>query len=154
MTSEEPTTNLPHPVNTTVVHVIFLAMSVTIVLLSFVMKFDGGDMVSLPGFQSPMPETCSSKAYFGLSCPGCGLTRSFISISRGQFGKAWQLNPASFFVYVFVAIQIPWQCFQIWRLRQGKPIIESSWVYLPLMVCTFALAFQWVIKLCMGVYVT
>lgn len=134
-------------------HVIFLTMSATILLLSFVMKFDGVDAVSLPGFSSPLPEACGSKIYFGLSCPGCGLTRSFISISQGKLSEAWRLNPASFFVYAFVAIQIPWQCFQIWRIRQGKQIVESSWVFLPLLVSAVALVIQWIVKLSMGVYV-
>lgn len=153
MTSQEPASNSPHVVDTTIVHIIFLGMSAAILILSFVMKFDGGQAVSLPGF-APLPETCGSKVYFGISCPGCGLTRSFIMISSGSLKEAWQLNPASIFVYLFVAIQIPWQCFQIWRLRSGKPIIESFWVFLPLMICTFALLIQWIAKLSMGVLVT
>ena len=32
----------------------------------------------------------------GLPCPGCGTTRALIYIFRGQFGRAWQLNPCAF----------------------------------------------------------
>ena len=129
-------------------------MATAIMFLSFAMNSDGGSRVSLPGFDSPLPEMCGSKAYLGLSCPGCGLTRSFIAISHGQFSRAWNLNPASLFVYIFVAIQIPWQVFQLWRIRCDKPIVDSLWVFVPLIVCAIALFAQWVVKLSSGIWIT
>ena len=37
----------------------------------------------------------------GLPCPGCGTTRALIYIFRGQFGRAWQLNPSAFLMVLF-----------------------------------------------------
>lgn len=129
-------------------------MAIGIMILSFAMGSEGNTKVTLPGFDSPLPEMCGTKAYLGIACPGCGLTRSFISISHGKFAKAWGLNPASMLVYVFVAVQIPWQAFQLWRIYRGKPIIQSIWVFAPLVACALALFVQWLFKLSMGTWIT
>lgn len=39
---------------------------------------------------------CGFRAYTGLSCPGCGLTRAFVAIAHGRFADAWILNPFAF----------------------------------------------------------
>jgi len=39
---------------------------------------------------------CAFRAYTGLSCPGCGLTRAFVAIAHGRFADAWLLNPFAF----------------------------------------------------------
>ena len=85
-----------------------------------VMSSRGETGVFLPGFNIPMPPTCASRQLFNIECPGCGMTRAFISISHGQFARAWHFNPASFLVYLFVAAQIPWHAIQIWRLRANQ----------------------------------
>jgi hypothetical protein len=57
----------------------------------------------------------------GIPCPGCGLTRSLISIAHGRLGDAWRFNPAGLLFFAVVAYQIPYRLWQIWRIRQGKP---------------------------------
>jgi len=98
-----------------------------------------------------MPETCSAKLLIGISCPGCGLTRSFIAISNGQFEKAWSLNPASFLVYAFIGVQIPWQGFQLYRIRSGRREVQAVWIYVPVIICSSVLMVQWIVRLCMGI---
>ena len=49
-------------------------------------------MGGLP-FDIPMPTY-----RFGVVTPTCGLTRGSTAIARGDFGLAWQYNPASFVV--------------------------------------------------------
>lgn len=38
----------------------------------------------------------------GLPCAGCGLTRAFLFIARGEFGRAWFIHPLSFAIIAFV----------------------------------------------------
>lgn len=45
-----------------------------------------------------MPE-CSSWVQYGVPCPLCGLTRSFVLISSGRFSEARRLSPYALFVY-------------------------------------------------------
>ena len=44
---------------------------------------------------------CPMVIVTGLPCPGCGTTRALIYIFRGQFGRAWQLNPCAFLMVLF-----------------------------------------------------
>lgn len=37
---------------------------------------------------------CLFKQRYGIPCPNCGMTRSVLLTLHGDFGAAWQLNPA------------------------------------------------------------
>lgn len=125
-------------------HGIMLTGSVIIILLSFLMKADDSNQVFLPGASAAMPELCLSKMYFGIDCPGCGMTRAFIRISAGQFGIARQLNSASFVVYSFIAIQIPWHAMQLLRIRNGVGVIDSWWTIVPALAVIVTLVVCWI----------
>lgn len=47
---------------------------------------------------------CYFKNITGMPCPGCGMTRSFLLILQGQFGKAWELHPFAYGWMVFAVI--------------------------------------------------
>ena len=47
----------------------------------------------------PGPSLCAFRSITGLPCPGCGLTRAFVSLSRGNVARAWDLNPFSLPLY-------------------------------------------------------
>ncbi len=46
--------------------------------------------VSVIGFGIP----CIFHKITGLQCPGCGISRMFLSLFRGDFASAWGYNPA------------------------------------------------------------
>jgi hypothetical protein len=48
--------------------------------------------------------TCPSQKWIGLPCPGCGTTRSLLSILNGNFKLALNWNPFGFLALAFVAI--------------------------------------------------
>lgn len=128
-------------------HWMILASALVVLLLSFLMNVVGTNQVFLPGFIFPLPESCTSRIWFGIDCPACGLTRAFISISHGRLVDAWQFNAASFLVYLFVLVQIPWQSYQIWRMSNGRPSVDEIWLYYLPITMTFALILQWVFRL-------
>jgi hypothetical protein len=111
------------------------------------MRSEGETTVFLPGFTSAMPETCTSRRVFGVDCPGCGLTRAFISISQGQFARAWHFNPASFAVYFFVAVQVPWHAIQIWRLKNNRRPIQWYWIYTLPIAVVIIMTINWLSRL-------
>lgn len=39
------------------------------------------------------PTVCVFRAVTGISCPGCGLTRAFAWLGRGELGRAFALHP-------------------------------------------------------------
>ncbi|MCA1732365.1 MAG: DUF2752 domain-containing protein [Acidobacteria bacterium] len=40
----------------------------------------------------PRQTVCWSRLLFGILCPGCGLTRSFVALAEGSLADAWRLN--------------------------------------------------------------
>lgn len=48
--------------------------------------------------------TCPSKKWLGLPCPGCGTTRSLLSILSGDLVVALRLNPFGFLALIFLII--------------------------------------------------
>ena len=126
---------------------VFLLMATVVIVMSFLMNVVGTDQVYLPGLNLPLPESCGSRLMFGIDCPACGLTRAFISISHGKFLNAWLFNPASFLTYLFVAVQIPWQLFQLHRLKNNKPRIDQQWIYYLPTAVFVALILQWLVRL-------
>ena len=129
-------------------HGFLLLAGLLVFCFSIWMQTDGETVVYLPGSEIPLPDVCTSKQVFGVDCPGCGLTRGFISISHGQFLRAWHFNPASFVVYILVVGQVPWQIFQLSRIRRGQFPVTSNWVYLVPALAAVCLVVQWVIKMC------
>jgi hypothetical protein len=82
----------------------------------------------------------------GIECPGCGLTRAFVAISHGSFGRAWELNRASFAMYAFVLAQIPWHAVQIWRISCGRqPMFWPVVYYVPIGLAVL-LVVNWILK--------
>ena len=49
--------------------------------------------------------SCLYKHFFGIECPGCGMTRAFISLIKLDFKKAFSYHPMVFFMpltYIFI----------------------------------------------------
>lgn len=78
------------------------------------------------GLLSPLPELCVSRTWFGIECPGCGLTRSFVALSRGQLRQAWQLNRFSWLLAIALLAQFPYRLWHLWQLRNRLPA-SSPW---------------------------
>ena len=38
-------------------------------------------------------ELCALRRFTGLACPGCGLTRAFTALARGDWAAAWSFHP-------------------------------------------------------------
>jgi len=83
-----------------------------------------------------------------LDCPGCGLTRSIISISHGQFIEALRYNALGPVVYLFLALLLIQASFRlILRKTPFALALRSRWTFY-----LFALLFwgQWILKLAQG----
>ena len=124
--------------------IVVLSASSFAILMSFALTVGPDEKVYFPLFEQPLRETCSSRILFGMDCPGCGMSRAFISISDGSIKRALQFNSASLIVYLFVAAQIPWHAFQIYRTFQPRGPIDTWWTLVPpigviawMLVCYF-----------------
>jgi uncharacterized protein DUF2752 len=129
-------------------HRLFLAMSIVVLCACVVLPAPNtaGEM-RLPGFGSSLPTLCMLKREFGVDCPGCGLTRCFVSMGHGQVASAWAYHPIGIAFFALLVAQIPFRLYQIQRLRRGRPELAhwTQWALLWLLVV--ALLGQWILRI-------
>jgi hypothetical protein len=98
-------------------HALFLGLAVFIAAMAFALEVRRDERVNFRGLPDwPLPHTCYSRAMLGVSCPGCGLTRSFVYLARGQWRQAWSEHRLGWLLAAIVAFQIP---YRTWALGQG-----------------------------------
>ncbi len=128
----------------------FLGLSAVVVLLAILLQVRDERSVVVPGLELALPGTCTFRQYFGADCPGCGLTRCFVSMAHGEVQRAWQFNPVGIFLFMVVASQIPFRTWQLWRLRSGLAEIHLGWWgYSVLLFVVAGLLIQWIVRVTM-----
>jgi hypothetical protein len=128
-------------------HVVLFGLSAFVLGLSSVLEIRSDERVVLPVARIPIPGVCTYKQLFGADCPGCGLTRCFISLAHGQMVRAWRFNPAGVYLFGMVVVQIPYRALQLWRLQRGRPEIRLGRVTVFAMgVLVIALLVQWIVR--------
>ncbi|MFT3784536.1 MAG: DUF2752 domain-containing protein [Tepidisphaeraceae bacterium] len=56
-----------------------------------------------------LPEMCVSRRFFGVECPGCGLTRSMTMLAHGYVRESIAMHRLGWLVALFIAGQIPYR---------------------------------------------
>lgn len=127
-------------------HGVFLLLATGVVLASAVLTVRGEQEVVVPWINRALPGTCTFLRVTGIPCPGCGLTRSFISLAHGHLRDAWHFNPAGMLFFAVVAFQIPYRTWQILRIRQGREEFRfTSFDHWTLVALIGLLLVQWLI---------
>ena len=128
-------------------HWLILLGATAVMFLSFGMNIRGERNVVLSLVNHPVPELCALYRITGIDCPGCGLTRSFISLAHGQPSRAWHYNPTAFVLFPLFAIQLPYRSIQIWRVNTDQAEWDATlfhWIWAPVLAMLLS---QWVVKL-------
>jgi hypothetical protein len=132
-------------------HGVCFGLSIALLALASVLQVRVDGRVVVPPFGFPLPETCYFKQLFGLGCPGCGLTRCFISLAHGEFRRAWSFNPAGLLVFLVVLIQIPYRALQVWRAHKNLDEWQLASVSIVIgCLLVVALIAQWVWRCLIG----
>lgn len=108
-------------------HGIILWLSIVVVLLSATLRIRPPDTVYLPALEAyPLPQVCWLRNSTGYPCPGCGMTRSFISMAHAQFAAAFRYQPLGPLLFLVAVAQIPYRW---WRLRgpAGQGTNAGGW---------------------------
>jgi hypothetical protein len=100
-------------------HAIVLVVCGVVLALSALLQVRGQTQVAVPLWGVALPELCSWRRYLGLECPGCGLTRSFISLAHFDPLAAWRYNPAGVVLFAGMLFQFPYRALQLRRLARG-----------------------------------
>lgn len=97
----------------------------------------------------PLPETCMSRKVLGISCPGCGLTRSFVAMARADLATAFRWNPMGPLLFIVVLFQIPYRAIEYFGLWRSHPRWMRMKDWLSIMVWPICGGFIiiWVIRM-------
>lgn len=93
-----------------------LVVSVLVVVLSFVLRVRPDERVQV-GAASwlTLPPTCASNELFHVRCPGCGLTRSFLCVARGDCAASWRYHRVGWLLALVVVLQLPYRLLALRR---------------------------------------
>jgi hypothetical protein len=128
-------------------HATLFLLSLAVMVLAVVMRVPDEENVAFPVIDAPLPTLCAMRRLAGIDCPGCGLTRCFISLAHGLPGRAWHFNPVGLLLFAVVAAQIPFRAVQLWRIRRGKSEWNASRFNWLLLGIAAALIGQWIVRL-------
>jgi len=60
--------------------------------------------------------------WFGLPCPGCGVTTSVALAAHGRLSEAFFNQPFGLIIAALLALYPPWV---LWQLARGRDLLES-----------------------------
>ena len=123
-------------------HVSLGLASVAILLAALLLQVHG-ETVVVPGLDLTLPQLCYWRTMFGMDCPGCGLTRCFISAAHGDLAAAWRFNPMGVLLFALVAVQVPYRPWQLWRLSTGRGEYQTLGLPYALLAVSVLLILQW-----------
>ncbi len=128
-------------------HIVLLALCTSVLLIAAILTVRDRSQVVLPFVQFPLPELCTMRRLAGIDCPGCGLTRCFISLAHGDLAAAWSYNPAGLWLFAIMVFQIPFRSYQLWRIGRGRPEIVIPWaLQIALGILAIGLIVQWSLR--------
>jgi hypothetical protein len=103
-----------------------LAASGIVVVLAFALVEVPGGRVAVRGLtEYPLPESCVSRAVFGLKCPGCGLTRSIIHLAEADWRASWRCHRLGGLMAAVLVFQVPYRLLAL--RRPNRPLIPTRW---------------------------
>ncbi|HEV3120150.1 MAG TPA: DUF2752 domain-containing protein [Gemmataceae bacterium] len=102
---------------------LLIACAVLVLALLFEVRADEHVVVAgLPDY--PLPPTCLSRECFGVRCPGCGLTRSFVHLAHGNWSAAWQAHRLGWLLMAALLAQFPYRI--VAMIRGGRSPLGSK----------------------------
>jgi hypothetical protein len=93
-----------------------LMIAVGIVLLAFLFQVGADGRVFISGLpEFPLPSTCMSYSWFGVKCPGCGLTRSVVHLAHGNWRESWRYHRLGWLMAAAILLQFPYRILGLWN---------------------------------------
>lgn len=127
----------------------YLVILLAILGLPFLFRFDPEAAGQSPKvFGVRLPGTCMSHELFGVDCPGCGLTRSFILIAHGRFAESMRFHRLGILLYSFFLLQA---AYRVYCLAKGPRPTPRALIMLQRVVpaiIIFLLIANWIAGLC------
>lgn len=122
---------------------LWLAVSVATVTTAAVLEYQPPRTIVIPLVGLRLPEMCSASRMFGIDCPGCGLTRSFVLAAEGRVATAFAIHPVGTVAFGLLVLQIPLRLWQGWRAFGGRSIPRTGPIEVAIAATLIAASFLW-----------
>lgn len=109
-------------------HLEMLILCVLVLVASPLLAVADNERVAvryLPGVL--LPPTCMSREWFGVSCPGCGLTRSFVHIAHGNIVESLGAHRLGWLLMAAAGFQIPYRLALLFGSQRFELSNRISW---------------------------
>ena len=123
--------------------VLIICSAIVLVLLFLETDSRRVSLIGLPQF--PVPELCLTQSFFKIDCPGCGLTRSCLSLSHGDWRASLAYHRLGWLVLSLVVIQVPYRTFAL--LNPSKQLQKDVWSARIAVFAAVALFVNWCVKM-------
>ena len=124
-------------------HAVLWLGSLAILAAAALLEVQNETQVRVPLLDRTLPEMCYWRVMVGMDCPGCGLTRCFISAAHGDTAAAWRYNPMGLLLFGALVIQIPYRPWQLWRISSGRGEFRSLGLPYGMLGISVLLLMQW-----------
>ncbi|WP_197532946.1 DUF2752 domain-containing protein [Symmachiella macrocystis] len=127
-------------------HLMMLTTAAVVVCLAFLLEVRPDQGVQLRMFKShPLPSSCISRDVFGVDCPGCGLTRSFVYLSHNQWAESLAVHRVGWVLAIAVLLQFPYRIAALAYHKDypiGKPFtVWFAWGLIAMLIGNWILGF-------------
>lgn len=107
-------------------HIEMLVIAVLAIAGSFVLNVGPEDRVHVRCLPtSPIPKTCLTRDLFGVDCPGCGLTRSFIHLAHWDWKASWKMHRLGWLLFLATLLQVPYRAQALLSKKGG---VVPAWM--------------------------
>lgn len=83
-----------------------------------------------------LPTVCSMRRNMGIPCPGCGLTRAFVTAIRGDFKASSDYHRMGPFIFFYIVAQglcqLFWFAIPSKRETINRAAVVLNWLLLPI----------------------
>jgi hypothetical protein len=105
-----------------------LVISCVVIIGAFSLTVHANERVGPIGFSDVvLPPLCMAREWFGVRCPGCGLTRSFIYLAQGEWQASWTAHHLGWLLAILLVLQIPYRIHGLCYPRQAMIPSRVRW---------------------------
>jgi hypothetical protein len=126
-----------------------LVIACAVCSLAFLLQEVPNGRVAVRGLpQFPLPQTCALRAWLGLRCPGCGLTRSIIHLAEGEWSASWRAHRLGGLFAITILFQVPYRLYAL--RRPTHPLLPNFWLTALAYTLIASLVANWLVDLAAG----
>jgi hypothetical protein len=90
--------------------------------------------------------TCGVRLFLGFDCPGCGMTRAFVSAMHGEIMESVRFHPLAPIVIIWLLYLFARELIQVLSGRRLPPLLSERARDILTYAFLAALILQWVVK--------